>query len=85
MNILKAIAERAGKTFLQVYFAQYLVGDAVLNAFEMDWLGPNLGVALGATALSLVTSALSLKLGDGEGPSLTNEVVVPDNRPPHVG
>jgi len=73
----KAAGERAVKTFLQTYFAVALAGDAVLNVFEFTWVGPELGIALGAALLSLVSSGLS-SMGGNVGPSLANESVVAD-------
>lgn len=70
----KATLERAVKTFLQAYLGIYLAGDVVLNVFEFTWVGPELGIALGATALSVVTSLLS-GLGGNPGPSLANETL----------
>lgn len=70
----KATLERAVKTFLQAYFGAFLVGDVVLNAFEFTWGGPELGIAVGATLLSVVTSLLS-GLGGNPGPSLANETL----------
>jgi hypothetical protein len=71
----KASGERAVKTFLQTYFGIALAGDAVLNVFEFSWVGPELGIALGATILSLVTSLLSSGAGN-PGPSLANETAL---------
>jgi uncharacterized integral membrane protein len=76
----KASLERALKTFLQTYFAVFLVGDVTLNVFEWSWSGPELGIALGATALSFVTSLLS-SLGGNSGPSLANEVALSKDAP----
>jgi hypothetical protein len=70
----KAAAERAVKTFVQTYFAIALAGDAVLNVYTFTWTGPELGIALGATLLSVVTSVLSA-MGGNPGPSLANESV----------
>lgn len=71
----KATAERAVKTFLQVYLAVFLVGDVALNVFVFEWGGPTLGIALGATLISVVTSVLSASFGNS-GPSLANEVAL---------
>lgn len=74
----KASAERAIKTFIQVYLAVFLVGDVALNVFVFEWGGATLGIALGATLISFATSILSSSFGNS-GPSLANEVaVVPD-------
>lgn len=83
----KATGERAVKTFLQAYFGVWLAGDVVLNVFEMDWTGDGLGIALGATVLSLATSLLSAA-GGNPGPSIANETLkeptVPDTYGDHA-
>jgi hypothetical protein len=65
-------AERALKTFAQVLLA-YFGADAfdVLNA---DW-GNALSIAAGAVVLSVLTSLLSLKLGNTGTASATDAVV----------
>ena len=63
----KATAERAVKTFGQVAAAAY--GADVVNVVATDWRGV-LGVAAGATVLSVFTSLASSKVG-AAGPSLT--------------
>ena len=84
-SFLKATAERALKTFVQTYFALFLVGDVALNVFQFDWLGEGLGVSLGAALLSVVTSVLSGFVGN-QGPSLASETVTPDHSVgPHYG
>lgn len=74
----KATGERAVKTFLQTYFAVALAGDAVLNVFQFTWTGPELGIALGASLLSVITSLLSTGFGNA-GPSMANEAVVAES------
>jgi hypothetical protein len=71
-----AAAERAVKTFLQTYFGAWLAGDVVFNVFVFTWGGPELGIALGATLLSVVTSLLSTLAGNA-GPSLASETLAP--------
>ena len=80
----KASFERGVKTFLQVYLAQWLVGDVAFNALQMDWLGDNLGIALGATLLSFVTSLLSTA-GGNVGPSIANEQLTEPIHPDTYG
>lgn len=72
----KATTERAVKTFLQTYFAIALAGDVVFNVFEFNWLGPELGISLGALILSVISSLIS-NMASPAGPSLANEAVVP--------
>lgn len=71
-----AATERAVKTFLEVYFGSFLFGDLVFNVFVFTWGGPELGIALGATLLSVVSSLLSTLAGNA-GPSLTSETLAP--------
>lgn len=71
MTFLKDLGERAVKTFLQAYFSAAIVAGA-FNAFEFDWLGPQLGVALGATVLSIVSSLLSAPVGSRNDASLVS-------------
>ena len=77
MTFLKDLGERAVKTFLQAYFAAAIVA-GTFNAFEFDWFGPQLGVALGATVLSIVSSLLSAPVGSRNDASL---VSAPTHRP----
>lgn len=70
MLFLRDLGERAAKTFLQVYFAAFLVGDLALDVFAFSWAGPQLGIALGATVLSVVTSVLSKPVGSGDSASI---------------
>lgn len=70
MLFLRDLGERAAKTFLQTYFAAFLVGDVALNVFEFSWGGPQFGIALGATVLSVVTSLLSKPFGSGDSASI---------------
>jgi hypothetical protein len=71
----KQVAERAVKTFLQSYLAVFLVGDVGFNVFTWTWNGPELGIALGATILSVVTSLLSASMNDPSSPSAVSTVV----------
>jgi hypothetical protein len=62
--------ERALKTFSQI-FISLLAADEVFNAFTADWQ-TLLGISLGATFLSYLTSILSLKVGHTGSPSLVS-------------
>jgi hypothetical protein len=71
--LLKAVAERAIKTFAQAFIGAYpisaqLGGDVLLNAAEA-------GVT--AAILSVATSFASMRFGKN-GPSLATESVAPD-------
>lgn len=65
--------ERAVKTFAQVLLAMW-AGDAVFDITQTDW-GKALSVAFSAVVLSLLTSLLSLKLGNSGTASATDAVV----------
>lgn len=69
---LKAIAERAIKTFAQAFGAYILAGEAT-SLYEVDWVA-GAGVAGLAAVLSLITSIASWNFGPSEGPSLAGEV-----------
>lgn len=66
----KAALERAVKTAAQAPLTAWLVGDAALNAFELDWETAG-GLAAGGAVVSLLTSLASLTTG--AGPSLGPE------------
>lgn len=65
----KATAERAVKTLAQTMLALWVVGDGMLNVFEVDWAN-SFGVGLGALVVSLLTSLLSASVGPSGSPSL---------------
>ncbi len=68
---LKALAERAVKTFAQAFVAYVLAGEAT-SLYEVDW-ATGFGVAGLALVLSLLTSLGSWNVGE-PGPSLGAEV-----------
>ncbi len=70
---LKAIAERAIKTFAQALGAYILAGSAT-SLFDVDW-AQGAGIAALAAVLSVVTSIASWNVG-APGPSLGAEVPV---------
>jgi hypothetical protein len=70
---LKAITERAIKTFLQTFIA--IAGTA--NLFDVGSTADAIGVAFSAAVLSLMTSLASAQFGSN-GPSLAGEQVDPD-------
>ena len=69
---IKAIAERAIKTFLQTFVA--IAGTA--NLFDIGSTTDALGVAFSAAVLSIMTSVASAQFGSN-GPSLAGEQVDP--------
>ena len=70
---LKAIAERAIKTFLQTFIA--IAGTA--NLFDVGSTTDAVGVAFSAAMLSVMTSLASAQFGSN-GPSLAGEQVDPE-------
>ena len=70
---IKAVAERAIKTFLQTFVA--IAGTA--NLFDVGSTTDALGVAFSAAVLSVMTSLASAQFGSN-GPSLAGEHVDPD-------
>jgi hypothetical protein len=70
---IKAVTERAIKTFLQTFIA--IAGTA--NLFDIGSTADALGVALSAAVLSILTSLASAQFGTN-GPSLAGEQVEPD-------
>jgi len=74
IDYLKATAERALKTFFQVFGSG--LGAAAVGIVNMPW-GDALSIALGATILSILTSLGSAKIGPSFGPSLVNETTRP--------
>lgn len=71
---IKAVAERAIKTFLQTFVA--IAGTA--NLFDLGTTADALGVAASAAVLSILTSLASAQFGSN-GPSLAGEQVDPDH------
>jgi hypothetical protein len=69
---MKAVAERAIKTFLQTFVA--MAGTA--NLFDLGSTQGMLGVAASAAMLSVMTSFASAQFG-ANGPSLAGESVEP--------
>lgn len=68
----KAAVERAIKTLAQTMLALWLVGDQMLNAFEVDWSN-SFGVGVGALVVSFLTSLVSAPVGPEGSPSLVGE------------
>ena len=64
-----AAFERAIKTVAQTLLSLWLVGDVMFNILTVDWTSA-LGVAAGAGVISLLTSIVSLPVGDSGSPSL---------------
>ena len=64
-------AERAVKTFAQTLLAYF--GASAFDVLKADW-GNALSVAAGAVVLSVLTSLLSVKLGNSGTASLTTAV-----------
>jgi len=75
---IRAVTERAIKTFLQTFVA--IAGTA--NLFDLGTTVDALGVAVSAAALSVLTSLASAKFG-ANGPSLAGEQVEPDKIDAH--
>lgn len=69
----KDAAERAIKTFAQTMLAYF--GADAFDVLQANW-GNALSVALGAVVLSVLTSLLSLKLGNSGTASATDAVVL---------
>jgi hypothetical protein len=65
----RATLDRAVKSFAQAVILVWGVGDGVFNLFEVD-LKATMGLALGATALSFLTSLLSGPVGPVDSPSV---------------
>lgn len=61
--------ERACKTIGQALLSMWLVGGVTPNLLTVDWKNA-LGVAVTAAILSLVTSIVSLPIGESGSPSL---------------
>jgi predicted Kef-type K+ transport protein len=69
---IKAVTERAVKTFLQTFIA--IAGTA--NLFDLGSTADALGVAFSAAVLSVLTSFASAQFG-ANGPSLAGEHIEP--------
>lgn len=67
-----ATAERAVKTAAQAPLTAWLVGDGLINAFDVDWSAAA-GLALGGAVVSTAFSLASIKVGTDDGPSLGAE------------
>lgn len=64
---VKAAGERALKTFAQTLIASLTISSAPLDVLHANWVA-DLSLALGATALSVLTSLASLtSLGPDQG------------------
>jgi hypothetical protein len=72
-QFLKAIAERALKTFIQTFAAVSASANLFNGASTIDMLG----VAGSAALMSILTSVVSMQFGSN-GPSLAGEQIVPD-------
>jgi hypothetical protein len=70
-QFLKDAAERAAKTFAQTLLAYF--GASALDVLHADW-GNGLSVAAGAVVLSLLSSVVSLNLGNSGTASMTKAV-----------
>jgi len=69
---MKAIAERAIKTFAQALVALFVAGVTILT---IDWQQA-LAVAGTAALVSVLTSIASAHVGPFDGPSLASEAIV---------
>jgi hypothetical protein len=76
-----ATAERAVKTFAECALAVYLVGDKLINAFNVDW-SEAFGVGLGGAVGSVLLSVASSGVGSSGGPSLVSSETL-DYEPEH--
>lgn len=74
ISYLKALAERAVKTFCQALVA--VLGAGATDLLSVGW-GQALSVAGMAALLSVLTSVASAGFGNGDGPSLTGERLEP--------
>lgn len=80
-QFFKDAAERAIKTFAQTLLVYF--GADALDVLNANW-GNALSLALGAVVLSILTSLLSLKLGNSGTASLTHAVVLADDPGKHA-
>lgn len=71
---LKALAERAVKTFAQALLAT--LGAGATSLLSVGW-GQALSVAGMAALLSVLTSVASAGFGGNDGPSLSGEMLEP--------
>lgn len=67
----KMTGERAVKTLAQTLLSLWVVGDG-FNLLNVDWMGA-LGVGLGATLASVLTSVASAGINTSGTPSLVDE------------
>lgn len=75
IDFLKASAERAIKTFIQVLIAG--LGTAQVGVLDLAW-EQSLSLAASAAVLSILTSLGSANLGGKAGPSLVGETTKPE-------
>jgi hypothetical protein len=75
INFLKATAERALKTFVQVLIASF--GTDQMGILDLPWESA-LSLAASAALLSVLTSFGSANLGSKAGPSLVGETTKPE-------
>lgn len=68
----KGAGERAIKTLAQTMLALWVVGDRMMNVYEVDWMH-SLGIGAGALIVSLLTSLLSAGVGPQGTPSLVDD------------
>lgn len=71
----KAAIERALKAASNVVITSLVVGDKILNVFDVDW-GTAAGVFVGGFIVSVLMSIAS-DAATGDGPSLTKAEIVP--------
>lgn len=74
VSYLKALAERAVKTFCQALVA--VLGAGATDLLSVGW-GQALSVAGMAAVLSVLTSVASAGFGPNDGPSLSGEELQP--------
>jgi hypothetical protein len=80
---LKGAAERALKTFLQVFLTVAIAPQVVGGLIDVRGIGWEDGVffGLGAVVLSMVTSAVSLNVGsNGSASAVSDRPTDPENR-----
>jgi len=67
-------AERAVKTVAQTVLSLWLVGDQLFNIMTVDWT-VTAGVAIGAGAISVLTSVVSATVTSSDSASLAVKTV----------
>jgi len=80
---LKGAAERALKTFLQVFLAAAIIPHVIDGAVDVRAIGWEDGayLGLGAVVLSLITSIISMNLGpSGSASAVPDRPADPENR-----